>query len=118
MAGVSGGMPRPLLLIVPLVACCLATAACVRSRSTWVLMHPPEVADESYPKGYRLVPTAPIGEWRRVDAFDTEDACEAARKKNLDDSIDRARVDHGEDAKYELTVRRAVNAVCVAAGGK
>ncbi|HYR96532.1 MAG TPA: hypothetical protein VEM57_07320 [Candidatus Binatus sp.] len=103
--------PRPASLLVVLIVG-LAAVACTRPRS-WVLMQPPEVADESYPRGYRLVPTAPIAEWRSVAAFGTEAACDAARKKDVDDSIDHARVEHGKDAKYELGVRRAVNAVCV-----
>ena len=78
-----------------------------------MLMHPPEVRDESYPKGYRLLSNAPVAEWRRVAEFDSEAACDAARTRDVDDSIDRARAEHGEDAKYELPVRRAVNAICV-----
>jgi hypothetical protein len=90
----------------------LAGVACHRARPAWILMHPPEVRDESYPRGYRLLPAAPMSEWRRVAAFDTQDACEAARRRDVDDSIDRARAEHGDDAKYDLTVRRAVNAIC------
>jgi hypothetical protein len=100
-------------LLVVLVSS--AVAACNRGRPAWVLMHPPEVRDESYPKGHRLLTAAPVAEWRSVAAFDTEAACEAARQKNVDDSIDRARAEHGDDAKYDLTVRRAVHALCVTA---
>lgn len=94
-----------------LVASLAGAAACHRAPA-WVLLHPPEVRDESYPRGWRLLPAAPLAEWRSVAGFDSEAACEAARKKDVDDSIDRAHAEHGEDAKYELTVRRAVNAVC------
>ena len=108
-------MQRPGPVRIALVSAVVAVgAACHRARPAWVLMHPPEVPDASYPRGYRLVPAAPIAEWRGVAAFDSEAACEAARKKDVDDSIDHARADHGDEAKYDLPVRRAVNAVCVA----
>jgi hypothetical protein len=96
----------------------LAVAAACHRGPAWVLLHPPEVRDESYPRGYRLVPAAPLAEWRSVAGFDSEAACQAARQKGVDDSIDRARAEHGDDAKYELTVRRAVNAVCARPGPK
>jgi hypothetical protein len=79
-------------------------------------MQPPEVRDDSYPKGYRLVTAAPLAEWHGVATFETEDGCRAAARKSVDDSIDRARAEHGDDAKFELSVRRAVNAVCVESG--
>jgi hypothetical protein len=99
--------------LVALVSSALVAAACHRSRPAWFLLHPPEVRDDSYPKGYHLLTAAPLDQWRRVAAFDSEAACVAARQRNLDDSIDRARAEKGDDAKYDLTVRRAVNAVCV-----
>lgn len=118
-AGVSGHISPLRAPLVLLVSCVVtAGAACNRGRPAWVLMHPPEVRDESYPRGYRLLPRAPLAEWQSVAVFDTEAACEATREKNVDGSIDRAREEHGDDAKYELTVRRAVNAVCVTAEGK
>jgi hypothetical protein len=98
-------------LLVPFAFAFALTPACHR-RPAWVLLHPPEVRDESYPRGYRLLPAAPLADWHAVEGFADQDACEAARRKNVDQSIDRARAAHGDDAKYELTVRRAVHAVC------
>ena len=40
---------------------------------------------------------------------------EEARQQRTDEAIDRAHAAVGEDAKYDLDVRRAVNARCVAA---
>jgi hypothetical protein len=96
----------------------VTAVACAGARPAWTLMHPPEVRDDAYPKGYHLLSTAPLAEWRRVATFDSEAACEAARRRDVDDAIDRARAEHGAAAKYELGVRRAVNAICVAGGGK
>ena len=42
----------------------------------------------------------------------TREACEAARARKIDATIDEARLEHGEAAKLELPVRRAVNARC------
>ena len=77
-------------------------------------MQPPEVRNESYPRGYQLLPGAPLSDWRQVAAFDNEAACEEARQRRTDEAIDRARAAVGEDdAKYDLDVRRAVQARCV-----
>jgi hypothetical protein len=92
-----------------------AAVACTRERSGWLLMQPPEVRDDAYPKGYHLLSGAPIAEWRRVATFDTEEACETARKQSTDDAIDQARETSGDEAKFDLTVRRAVNALCIRA---
>jgi hypothetical protein len=98
---------------------CLALAGCVRFRAPaatpgdWVLVHPPEVREEGRPKGYRLLPDAPLSDWRPQASFATEVECDQARRKNTDDSIDRARAEVGDQAKFELTVRRAVQALCV-----
>ena len=94
---------------------------CIRARTSapgsagWHLVYPPEVADQRYPKGVHLARSAPLSEWTAGDAFPTEDGCDAARLQNIDDAIDRARVGHGDGAKFELPVRRAVNARCVRA---
>jgi hypothetical protein len=82
----------------------------------WLLLHPPEVRDEAYPMGYHLLGEAPLGEWRLQTAFATERECDAARRRNIDETIDRARAEHGQAAKYELAVRRAVHARCVRRG--
>ena len=99
-----------------LLAACLLAAltACMRPRATWTLMQPPEVRNESYPRGYQLLPGAPPSDWHQVAAFDNEAACEEARQRRTDEAIDRARAAVGEDAKYDLDVRRAVNARCIA----
>ena len=98
-------------------AACLVVAlgGCLRPRPAWMLLAPPEVRNESYPRGWQLLPGAPMSDWRRVAVFDSEAACEEARQRRTDDAIDRARATVGEDAKYDLDVRRAVNARCVAA---
>jgi len=98
---------------------CLAIAGCMRSRlpaatsDDWVLVHPPEVREEGRPRGYRLLPEAPLSDWRPQASFATEVECNQAQRKNIDDSIDRARGAVGDQAKFELTVRRAVQALCV-----
>jgi hypothetical protein len=101
-------------LRVLLVLLLLGTlAACLRPRPSWTLVEPPEVRNENFPRGYQLLPTAPLDEWHRVATFASEAACEAARKGRLDDAIDRARAAVGDDARYDLDVRRAVNSRCV-----
>ncbi len=86
---------------------------CLRPRPAWTLARPPEVPNENFPRGYQLLPTAPLDEWHQVATFASEAACEAARKRRLDDAIDRARAAVGDDARYDLDVRRAVNSRCV-----
>jgi len=98
-----------------LAACLLAALACMRPRPTWTLVQPPEVRNESYPRGFQLLPEAPMSDWREVAVFDSEAACEEARRRRTDEAIERARTAVGEEAKYDLDVRRAVNARCVAA---
>ena len=105
-------MARATLLAAWLLA---ALGACMWPRPTWTLLQPPEERNESYPRGYQLLPGAPVSDWRQVAVFDSEAACEEARQRRTDEAIDRARTAVGEDAKYDLDVRRAVNARCVAA---
>jgi len=81
----------------------------------WRLVYPPESPDAHYPKGVHLEGSAPLSEWTAGDRYASEDACETARLQKLDDAIDTARVVHGDEAKFELPVRRAVNARCVTA---
>ena len=86
---------------------------CFRPRPAWTIVQPPEVPNENFPRGYQLLPTAPLDEWHRVATFATEAACETARKGRLDDAIDRARAAVGDEARYDLDVRRVVNSRCV-----
>jgi hypothetical protein len=103
-----------LLLSLTLAAC--ATGRLAGPPSTWLLVQPPEVRDADAPRGYRLLPRAPIGEWREQGAFATEAECLQARKDEVNRTIDTARAAYGEpEAKFDLTVRRAVNARCVEA---
>ncbi|HJQ85036.1 MAG TPA: hypothetical protein VKA21_13215 [Candidatus Binatia bacterium] len=102
-------------LLAP-VACAAgrnAGAAAAPTAADWRLAYPPEQPDDRYPKGYHLVRSAPLHEWKAGDAFGSEEQCEAARLDRLNDAIDRARVEHGDGAKNELPVRRAVNARCL-----
>lgn len=77
------------------------------------LIHPPDVPDARYPGGVHLRSDAPLASWHRVAAFATREHCETSRTRRIDDTIDEARAEVGEDAKYQLPVRRAVNARCV-----
>jgi len=79
------------------------------------LMNPPDVRDEHYPGGVHVRSDAPLQAWSQVAMFPTFEECETSRLHRIDDSIDRARLEVGERAKYELPVRRAVNARCVSA---
>jgi hypothetical protein len=78
-----------------------------------MLIRPPEVADPQAPRGFHLVPTAPQSEWLRQASFDTEAECDDARQANAETAIVRARAALGDDARFDLDVRRAVNARCV-----
>ncbi len=77
------------------------------------LMCPPDVRDENYPGGVHVQADAPLAAWRRVAAFATREECESSRLNRIDESIDKARVEVGDQAKYQLPVRLAVNARCV-----
>jgi hypothetical protein len=79
----------------------------------WALIRPPEIADLAAPRGTRLVSAAPQSEWLRQDTFDSEGECDDVRQKNAQTAITRARASAGDDAKFDLDVRRAVNARCV-----
>jgi hypothetical protein len=102
-----------LLLSLRFVAACARPHAATDGVADWRLVYPPEMPDEHYPKGVHLVGAAPLSEWTGAETFASRDACEAARVREIDDTIDRARVEHGDAAKFELPVRRAVNARCV-----
>ena len=79
------------------------------------LILPPAVADKGYPGGFHVQSDAPVASWHQVAAFATRDACESSRIARIDDSIDKARIEVGDRAKYQLPVRRAVRARCVVA---
>jgi hypothetical protein len=79
------------------------------------LICPPDVPDTRYPGGVHVVGDAPTSKWRHVALFVTLEECESSRITRIDDSIDEARRRVGDKAKFELPVRRAVNARCVAA---
>ena len=79
------------------------------------MIRPPEVADAQAPRGYHLVPTAPQAEWLRQARYVTQAECDEARETNAETAIVRARAALGDDAKFDLDVRRAVNARCVRA---
>ncbi len=106
-------------LVAILVLVVLGSATCGRmrtpdpARADWRLVYPPEMPDEHYPKGVHLMRSAPLEEWTAGEGYASEDECEAARLRKLDEAIDDARLRHGDGAKLELPVRRAVNARCV-----
>jgi hypothetical protein len=82
----------------------------------WALVHPPDVADARAPGGLWLLPEQPIERWHQSGRFETEAACDAARHRRIDDTIDAARRRLGAEAKFDVDVRRAVNACCIPAG--
>jgi len=82
----------------------------------WLLVHPPEIADAAAPGGLWLEPKQPIERWRTTGRFPTEQACDAARRPRIDETISAARKRVGVQARYDPDVRRAVNACCVRAG--
>jgi len=102
-----------------LLALSLAAPACTRAHPSmmaaadWRLVYPPESPDAQYPKAVHLRRSAPLADWTPGERYASEDACETARLQKIDDAIDAAHVTHGDDAKFELPVRRAVNARCV-----
>ena len=103
-----------LLLAVALAAtCCTRPRPSMTAAADWRLVYPPESPDAQYPKGVHLRRSAPLAEWTPGELYASEDACETARLQKIDDAIDTARITRGDDAKFELPVRRAVNARCV-----
>ena len=88
-------------------ACACATPDAVR------LVHPPAAPNAAFPGGVRLLTKAPLGDWEVVARFASRAECEEARLAATEDTISRARALVGDDAKYDLDVRRAVNARCV-----
>jgi hypothetical protein len=111
---------RRLALTAPrALAMAAVFAACASLRSgggdagEWRLVHPPAVADRSFPNGQRLLPRAPLADWRTQATYATREACERSRRRAVDGAADRARREHGDGARYDLELRRAVNARCV-----
>ena len=103
----------PVVLALWLLAAGCARVSPATAPEAWSLRYPPEALDTRYPKGVHLARSAPLSQWTVGDRFDSEDACEIARVQRIDAAIDEARITHGDEAKYELPVRRAVNARCV-----
>src|SRR5438552_18174246 len=100
-------MRRPLVILVlalPLVAGCVDRRVATERVGDWRLVYPPEMPDEHYPKGVHLLGSAPIAEWSATEAYASRDACETARVRKIDDTIDQARAEHGDAAKFELPV--------------
>ena len=77
------------------------------------LIHPPARPEADFPGGYRLLTKAPLADWQVVARFDDRDACEKAKRAASEDAVVTARARAGDQAKYDLSVRRAVNARCV-----
>jgi hypothetical protein len=106
-------------LVVLLIASgCAAPSAPRRQGATaqgYHLVHPPDVPDERYPGGVHVRSNAPLATWHEVAIFATREKCESSRIERIDESIDAARAQVGDQAKYQLPVRRAVNARCMPA---
>jgi hypothetical protein len=102
-----------LVLVAVLVGGCAAARPHATRAGDWLLLHPPDVVEPLAPRGRRLLPAAPLGEWHQAGAFPTETACEEARQVRATTVIDRTRAAEGDNARFDLDVRRAVNARCV-----
>lgn len=87
-------------------------AGCARQRG-WQLLHPPERQDADAPGGVRLLPRSGMDAWRVVHVYPTEAACQEAKATALNEQVVRARAAAGDDAKYDLDLRRAVHARCL-----
>jgi hypothetical protein len=95
---------------------CRAPAPASSPAGAWALVEPPEIADAQAPGGIRLLPKEAIERWKSAGRYETESACDAARNARITDTISTARHRLGLDARFDLDVRRAVNACCVPAG--
>lgn len=85
-------------------------SACASAR--WRLLEPPVAKNANYPGGVQVLPQAEPARWEVVDSYGSETACLAARRQRTDAAIDRAKATAGDDAKYDIAVRRAVNSRC------
>lgn len=105
------------VIVVLIVAAGCAARSAERGQATaspgYRLVRPPDVRDERYPGGVRVRSDAPLTTWEHVAVFATREECESSRITRIDDSIDKARAEVGDQAKYQLPVRHAVNARCV-----
>lgn len=107
-----------------LVVVMIASAGCAAHSATpqvleargFQLLLPPDVPDTRYPGGFRIRTDTPYASWHPVAAFTTLEECESTRIHQIDESIDQARAEVGDQAKFQLPVRRAVNARCVPSG--
>src|SRR5262245_14686879 len=93
----------------------LALASACATRDGFHLVHPPARPESNVPGGYGLLTKAPLAEWSVVASFDDQEACEKAKRAASEDAVVTARARAGDEAKYDLGVRRAVNARCVRA---
>lgn len=87
----------------------------VVASSGYRLIDPPDVPDEHYPGGVHLQAGAPLKAWHQVAVFATREECDSSRLDRIDATIDKARDEFGDKAKFQLSVRRAVHARCVSA---
>lgn len=101
------------MALAVMIVACAGPRPSGQGSHDWGLIRPPEIADPQAPRGWRLIPGAPQSEWVRQGTFDNEGQCDDARQKNAQTAITRARASAGDDAKFDLDVRRAVNARCV-----
>ena len=90
----------------------VAIAACA-AQPPWRMITPPEVDDAAAPAGVRLLVTAPVDEWSTTGTFDSHVDCEKARLQQAQQVLDEAIARAGNDAKYDVAVRRAVHARCL-----
>lgn len=104
---------RRLVYCLLLLGCCARPRTDAREPGAWLLVHPPEREDVDAPRGVRLHPKAPLGEWSEAGAFASEGECVETRDQRVVAAAERARAVHGDEAKYDLELRRAVNARCV-----
>ena len=104
-----------ILVLIAGVGCAARTAerAPKLAAPGYQLIDPPDVPDARYPGGAHVQANAPLSSWHRVAVFADEKACDSARVARIDTSIDEARAQVGERAKYQMPVRRAVNARCI-----
>jgi hypothetical protein len=109
-----------LVLLMIASAGCAARAAAphahVTEAQSYQLLVPPDVPDTRYPGGVRVLTDRPYAYWHNVAVFPSLEECESTRIHHIDDSIDHARAEVGDQAKFQLPVRRAVHARCVPSG--
>lgn len=82
----------------------------VVASQSYQLIVPPEMRDEHYPGGLHIRPDAPRSTWHQVAVFATNEECESSRITRIDDSIDKARAEVGEQAKYAFVYLHTLRA--------